>query len=175
MMSLTEEACYLKHMLVEAYASVPVGADVGGTWSDQGMTAFISHTSIDCRDAYSLSQWWKQVLGYVDDPEDPNETGDEECWIQQPDGGHPLLFIEVPESKEVKNRIHLDLCPSVERRDQELVVLLEMGAREVADRRRPDGGGWVVLADPEGNEFCILRGPADRDADLAANQTASAP
>lgn len=131
------------------------------------MTAYISHTSIDCADAYALSEWWKVVLGYVDDPDDPNEPGDDGCWIQRPDGGHPLLFLEVPEAKEhgkqVKNRIHLDLCPSAGTRDAELQRLLDHGAREVEDLRRPDGGGWVVLADPEGNEFCILRGKADAD------------
>ena len=73
------------------------------------MTAFISHTSIDCRNAYELSEWWKKVLEYVDDPDDANEPGHDECWIQRPDGGHPLLFIEVPEGKSVKNRLHLDL------------------------------------------------------------------
>ncbi len=122
------------------------------------MTSFISHTSIDCRDAYTLSEWWKQVLEYVDDPEDANEVGDDECWIQRPDGGHPLLFIEVPEDKQVKNRIHLDLRPSAGTQDEELERLLGIGARQVADLRghHGPGTGWVVLADPEGNEFCIL-------------------
>ena len=99
------------------------------------MTSFISHTSVDCRDAYALSEWWKQVLAYVDDPEDGNEVGDDECWIQRPDGGHPLLFIEVPEDKQVKNRIHLDLRPSAGTQDEELERLLGLGARQVADLR----------------------------------------
>ena len=123
------------------------------------MTSYISHTSIDCRNAYELSEWWKQVLEYVDDPDDPNEPGHEECWIQRPDGGHPLLFIEVPDDKQVKNRIHLDLRPAAGRREDELARLLDLGATQVADRRLEDGRGWVVLADPEGNEFCILRNP----------------
>jgi hypothetical protein len=121
------------------------------------MTAFVSHTTIDCRNAYELSEWWKRVLEYVDEPDDPNAPGHDECWIQRPDGGHPLLFIEVPEDKQVKNRIHLDLRPSAGTRDQELDRLLAHGARQLDDRRNPDGTGWVVLADPEGNEFCILR------------------
>ena len=121
------------------------------------MTAFISHTSIDCRNAYELSEWWKKVLEYVDDPDDPNEPGHEECWIQRPDGGHPLLFIEVPEGKQVKNRIHLDLRPSAGTREEELQRLLDLGAQQIDDQRREDGSGWVVLTDPEGNEFCILR------------------
>ncbi len=125
------------------------------------MTSFISHTTIDCRNAFELSQWWKQVLEYVDRPDDPNEAGHEECWIQRPDGGHPLLFIEVPEERRGKNRIHLDLRPSATTRDEELERLRGLGARELDDQRHDDGTGWVVLADPEGNEFCILRGEAD--------------
>ena len=125
------------------------------------MTSYISHTSIDCQDAFALAEWWKEVLGYVDQPEDPNEAGHEECWIQRPDGGHPLLFIEVPEGKQVKNRIHLDLRPAAGTRDDEVARLRGLGAREVDDRRTEDGRGWVVLADPEGNEFCILRSEAE--------------
>jgi catechol 2,3-dioxygenase-like lactoylglutathione lyase family enzyme len=123
------------------------------------MTSLVSHTSVDCRDAFALSEWWKQVLGYVDVPGDPNEPGHEECMILSPDGsGPPLLFIEVPEAKQAKNRIHLDLRPADgATREQELERLLGLGARVLDDRRRPDGGGWVVLADPEGNETCLLR------------------
>ena len=121
------------------------------------MTSYISHTSIDCRNAYELSEWWKQVLEYVDKPDDPNEPEHEECWIQRPDGGHPLLFLEVPEEKATKNRIHFDLRPSAGTREEEVARLLALGATQVADLRNDDGTGWVVLADPEGNEFCILR------------------
>ncbi len=128
------------------------------------MTAFVSHTTFDCRNAYELSEWWKQVLGYVDVEGDPNLPGHEECMILDPVSGHRLLFIEVPEGKSVKNRIHLDLCPRSGTRDDELVTLLSLGATEVADLRGKDGPGtgWVVLADPEGNEFCILRSEAER-------------
>ncbi len=130
------------------------------------MTSYISHTTIDCRNAFELSEFWKQVLEYVDNPDDPNEPGHEECWIQRPDGGHPLLFIEVPDEKATKNRIHLDLRPSAGAREEELDRLLALGAREVADRRNPDGTGWVVLADPEDNEFCLLR--SDEEVERAA-------
>ena len=123
------------------------------------MTARISHTSIDSRDAYAQASFWSEVLGY--DPADPNEPGHEECLILAPDGGQRLLFIEVPEPKQVKNRLHLDLRPVSGTRDEELPRLLRLGARQVADRRRPDGSGWVVLADPEGNEFCLLRSDAE--------------
>jgi hypothetical protein len=130
------------------------------------MTSFISHTSIDCADAYELSEWWKQVLDYVDLPEDPDEPGDEECMIQSPDGEHQLLFIQVPDDKVAKNRIHFDLRPSSSTRDDEVRRLLALGATQVADQRDHygPGVGWVVLADPEGNEFCVLRSVEERDA-----------
>jgi hypothetical protein len=69
----------------------------------------------------------------------------------------------LPEDKTVKNRIHLDLRPQDRRRDAEVERVLGLGATLVNDLRRPDGTGWVVLADPEGNEFCVERGQADRD------------
>lgn len=81
--------------------------------------------------------------------------------ISSPDGRHRLLFIEVPERKQVKNRLHFDLRPGDGSRDEELARLVSLGATQVDDRRNPDGTGWVVLADPEGNEFCILRSYAE--------------
>jgi hypothetical protein len=128
------------------------------------MTCRVSHTTIDCHDAYALSEWWKPILGYTDVPGDPNEPGHEECMIVDPVGGHRLLFIEVPDTKVVKNRVHLDLVPTDRRRDAEVERAVQHGAREVADLRNPDGTGWVVLADPEGNEFCILRSDEERGA-----------
>jgi hypothetical protein len=132
---------------------------IGGSVKVPSMSCFVSHTSVDCRNAYELSEWWKPVLGYVDLEDDPNEPGHEECMILDPDSGHRLLFIEVPEAKEVKNRLHLDLRPRERSREEEVAGLLEHGATEVADHRGiyGPGTGWVVLADPEGNEFCVLR------------------
>ena len=124
------------------------------------MVSAVSHTSIDCRDAYALSEWWRRVLGYVDDPDDPNEPGHEECMITAADGSHRVLFIEVPEAKAVKNRIHFDLRPTDRTRDEEVARLVGIGALELADRRTATGG-WVTLADPEGNEFCVLRSEAE--------------
>jgi hypothetical protein len=102
------------------------------------------------------------VLGYVDIVGDPNEPGHEECMIVDPVSGHQLLFIEVPDDKVVKNRVHLDLAPSDRRRDDEVDRVLALGASQIADLRRPDGSGWVTLADPEGNEFCIVRSDEER-------------
>jgi len=64
----------------------------------------------------------------------------------------------------VKNRVHLDLAPTERTRDEEVERLLSLGATMVDDRRLPDGRGWVVLADPEGNEFCVVRSEAERVA-----------
>jgi hypothetical protein len=130
------------------------------------MTSFISHTTVDCRNAYELSEWWKPVLGYVDIDDDPNEPGHEECLIRDAETGHQVLFIEVPDEKVAKNRIHFDLRPREGTRDEELSRLLLHGANEVADHRGQygPGTGWVVLADPEGNEFCILRSTGEIDA-----------
>jgi hypothetical protein len=127
------------------------------------MSCFVSHLSIDCRNAYELSQWWKGVLDYVDLEDDPNLPGHEECMIHDPASGHRLLFIEVPEGKAVKNRLHLDLRPRAGSRDDDVTRLLAYGATQVADLRgiHGPGSGWVVLADPEGNEFCVLRSEAE--------------
>ncbi len=63
------------------------------------MVSRISHTTFDCHDAFALSTFWKQVLGFADVPDDPNEPGDEECMIIGPGGEPRLLFVEVPEGK----------------------------------------------------------------------------
>jgi Glyoxalase-like domain len=130
------------------------------------VTSYVSHTTVDCGNAYELSEWWKQVLGYVDVEGDPNEPGHEECMIVSPDTGHHLLFIEVPDTKTVKNRLHFDLRPHTGTRDEEVVRVVGLGATEIDDQRDHygPGVGWVVLADPEGNEFCILRSVAERAA-----------
>ncbi len=128
------------------------------------MVSRVSHTTIDCHNAFALAEWWKQVIGYADVPDDPNEAGHEECMIVDPVSGQQLLFIEVPDERRGKNRIHFDLVPTDRRRDDEIDRILALGARPIADHRNPDGTGWTVLSDPEGNEFCILRSDAERSA-----------
>jgi hypothetical protein len=129
------------------------------------MAARVSHTTINCIDAYEVSEWWKRVLDYTDVPGDPNEPGDEEFMIVDPRTGHALLFTEVAELQDPDGRIHLDLAPTNLTRDQEIERVLGLGAREIADRRRPDGSGWMVLEDPVGNRFCIVRSDAERTAE----------
>lgn len=128
------------------------------------MTSRVGHTTFDCHDAFALSEWWKRVLEYNDVVGDPNEAGDEECMIVDRVTGHRILFIEVDDDKHAKNRVHLDLVPTDRRRDAEIDPVLALGAALVADLRLPDGSGWVTLADPEGNEFCIVRSDEERPA-----------
>lgn len=132
------------------------------------MTAFVSHTTIDCADAFALSEWWKQMLGCADIEGGPDEAGDEEFAIRDPGTDHRLLLVDVPDADDAKqrcgkNRLHLGRRPREGTRDEELEVLLTRGTTTVADLRGQSGPGtgWVVLADPEGNEFCILRSEAE--------------
>ena len=72
------------------------------------MTSRISHTTVDSHNAYAQSVWWAKVLDMSEDPADPNLPGHEECMIFTPDGRQRVLFIEVPDTKEIKNRLHFD-------------------------------------------------------------------
>jgi Glyoxalase-like domain len=128
------------------------------------MTALIRNITFDCANAYKLAAFWSQVTGYQENPEDPNEPEHVEALLMAPDGQPNLLFIQVPEPKNVKNRVHLDLMPTDRTRDEEVDRLLGLGATLFADHRRPDGSGWAVLADPEGNELCVERSAAERAA-----------
>ncbi|MEW2417998.1 VOC family protein [Streptomyces sp. NPDC046866] len=113
--------------------------------------------TFDCTgDPYELGLFWSRLLGRP--LADDDKPGDDEAWIEDPAGGPALLFVKVPEGKTAKNRVHLDLKPAGRTRAEEVERLVALGARLVADRTRPDGKGWVVLADPEGNEFCVERG-----------------
>jgi catechol 2,3-dioxygenase-like lactoylglutathione lyase family enzyme len=120
------------------------------------MTSMIRHVTIDSSDAYALASWWAKVLGRPVHEDD--EPGDDDALIE----GAGLLFVTVPEAKTVKNRVHLDLQPQDRTREEEVERLLALGATLVDDRRNPDGTGWAVLADPEGNEFCVERSAAER-------------
>ncbi|MFJ2825486.1 VOC family protein [Streptomyces toxytricini] len=124
------------------------------------MVSVVQNVAIDCSDAYELARFWSSVTGRPVGPE--ARPGDPEVQVLLEEG--PLLYFnQVPEPKTVKNRIHLCLRPDTTR-EQEVERLLGLGATLVADRRNPDGSGWAVLADPEGNEFCVLRSASDRAA-----------
>jgi hypothetical protein len=116
----------------------------------------ISHTSFNALNSYAQSVFWCQVLGFAEAPEDPNLPEHPECMIYSPDRSEKILFIEVPDAKVLKNRVHLDLSPVGLTREEEVDRLVALGATQVGDFRREDGSGWITLTDPEGNEFCIL-------------------
>jgi predicted enzyme related to lactoylglutathione lyase len=126
------------------------------------MSVRIRHITIDCADPYQLALFWGSVTGYTEEAAGPNLPGQDEALIQAPDGSAGLLFIQVPEAKSVKNRVHFDFQPTGATRDEEVDRILGLGAKLVGDFRKPDGTGWAVLADPEGNEFCVERSAAER-------------
>ena len=106
-------------------------------------------TIIDATEPVRLGRWWQEALGWVAVDEDPEQFEIRPA----PDRLPGLLFVRVPEVKSIKNRLHLDFRP--DDRDLEVERLLSLGATR-ADVGQGDPS-WVVLADPEGNEFCVLR------------------
>ena len=128
------------------------------------MASQTSNFCIDAADPYAQTMWWKEVLEDFRLTDDDQHPGDEECGLEGPDSRY-LLFLKVPEAKSVKNRMHMCLRPTDRSRDEEIERLLGLGATLVNDLRKPDRG-WAVLADPEGNEFCILMRPSDLPAEL---------
>ncbi|MFF9483344.1 VOC family protein [Streptomyces sp. NPDC014676] len=124
------------------------------------MNPTIRHVTFDCAgDPYDLATFWSTMLG--NPLADDDKPGDPEALIADPSGGPGLLFVRVPEGKTAKNRLHFDLRPTGRTRAEEVARAIGLGARQLADHTRPDGGGWVTLADPEGNEFCVERGDLD--------------
>ena len=116
---------------------------------------------IDCHDIAAQARWWAETLDFQIVYEDEHEVAvipqhmseDAATWMRQSQG---LVFVPVPEGKTVKNRLHLDLAPHTSQdRDAEIAALLERGAT-LADIGQDGDVTWTVLADPEGNEFCVL-------------------
>lgn len=123
------------------------------------MVSKFTELAIDCADPHGLARFWCAVLGY-----EVQDEGDGVVTIGSPSvpegGARPgpvpptLTFAPVPEGKTVKNRLHIDVNPTDRDQDDEVRRLLDLGARRV-DVGQGDAS-WVVLADPEGNEFCVL-------------------
>ncbi len=128
------------------------------------MGLLINHVNFDSHDPYALGSFWAQA--FDSSLQDDDHPGDPVVMVlvsTVAGGGLGLLFEQVPDDKVVKNRVHLDLWPTDRTRDEMVDHLTSIGATVLADRRRPDGTGWVVMADPEGNEFCVERGAAERE------------
>ena len=108
---------------------------------------------IDCADPERVADFWARVLDY--DVIDRGPKGEVEIGRKM-SGAPTLVFVPVSEPKTVKNRVHIDVNPTSADQDAELERLLALGARCVDVGQTPEVA-WVVLADPEGNEFCLLR------------------
>ena len=110
------------------------------------MASFIFNVTFDCADPRRLARFWSEVTGYQ-----PAEESDGFVRLRAPDsrGVRHLLFYKVPEPKQTKNRMHVDLATK-DGRPQEIERLTQLGASELATLP-----GWTVMADPEGNEFCL--------------------
>jgi catechol 2,3-dioxygenase-like lactoylglutathione lyase family enzyme len=127
-----------------------------GSLLEDGMAAVFSDLVIDCADPERLAEFWCEVLGW----QRVGVEDDGAIEIAAVLGAAPsLLFEPVPEPKTLKNRLHVDVRPSGVDQDTELDRLLELGATRVDIGQGEQT--WVVLADPEGNEFCLLRGRAE--------------
>ncbi|NGO11127.1 VOC family protein [Streptomyces sp. HC44] len=124
------------------------------------MASKFTELAIDCADPHGLARFWCSVLGY-------EVQGAEEGVVAigspaVPEGKNrpgpvppTLTFARVPEGKTVKNRLHIDVNPTDRDQDEEVRRLLDLGARH-ADVGQTGDESWVTLADPEGNEFCVL-------------------
>jgi hypothetical protein len=111
------------------------------------MTLRWEEVVVDCQNLSVIGHWWAEALGWEIIAE-----SDSELELRNPEGGPSLLFLNVPEGKTVKNRLHLDFVPTDQ--DAEVERLVGLGARRI-DIGQEDAT-WVVLADPEDNEFCVL-------------------
>jgi predicted enzyme related to lactoylglutathione lyase len=116
------------------------------------MPVRLHHIVVDAHDLPALARFWTQALGWkiLSEREREIVIGTDE---NAPVG---MCFMPVTDQKTVKNRLHLDLTASADERDQEIERLLALGARRV-DIGQTGAETWTVLADPEGNEFCVIR------------------
>jgi catechol 2,3-dioxygenase-like lactoylglutathione lyase family enzyme len=114
------------------------------------VTSRIGEIVVDCVDPQRLAAFWAGALGYREFARD--DTG---VAITGAGNAPTILFLRVPEAKTGKLRMHFDLCPTDVDQAAELDRLLGLGARR--SERVVAGGSWVVLEDPEGNEFCLTR------------------
>ena len=115
-----------------------------------GVGSRLTEVVIDAAEPPRLAAFWAQVLGWA--VTEADDTGVE---IAGPDGGVRLVFVPVEEPKVGKNRVHLDVNPTGCDQTEELARLISLGAVEVDVGQGEQT--WFVLADPEGNEFCLLR------------------
>ncbi|WP_104091693.1 VOC family protein [Arthrobacter sp. GMC3] len=125
------------------------------------MSIRIQSMSVDTTNPADLARFWQAALGWRITEEDPDEVVLEPPAGSREDDVVPdILFLKVPEEKAGKNRLHLDLRP--EDQAAEVARLEALGARRVNVGQGSDVT-WVVLADPHGNEFCVLRALTEQE------------
>jgi catechol 2,3-dioxygenase-like lactoylglutathione lyase family enzyme len=138
------------------------------------MTSRFTELSIDCADPRRLADFWCAVLGYaVLDATDelveigPDRGADAELLeaVREAPLAPTVFLAQVPEGKAGKNRLHLDVSPIDVTQAEEVARLEALGATR-ADVGQPADTSWVVMADPEGNEFCVLRSLAPGEFSL---------
>jgi predicted enzyme related to lactoylglutathione lyase len=117
------------------------------------MTSTILNITFDCADSGILARFWGAATGWDVHVQDSRPDCAEYAVGPASGGGPRLYFVKVPEAKVAKNRIHLDLIPSSDDQEGEVARLVSLGA--MVAERQPPGVSWIVLADPEGNEFCV--------------------
>jgi len=121
------------------------------------MSFSILNVTFDCSDAASTASFWSELTNWPCSKE--QMQGNPFWMVALPAvGASRLVFVDVVDAKTVKNRIHLDLVPEDASQDQEVDRIFTLGARIIDDRRQATPGGWVVMADPQGNEFCVEGG-----------------
>jgi predicted enzyme related to lactoylglutathione lyase len=117
------------------------------------VSSTLHNITFDCADPLAVARFWAEVTGWrVRQPYQPGEY----AVASEAASGPSLYFVMVPEGKSGKNRVHLDVSPADRAQNEEIARLAALGASVVSDRR-PEVG-WVILADPEGNEFCVEPG-----------------
>jgi predicted enzyme related to lactoylglutathione lyase len=125
------------------------------------MALWIDWLTVDSDDPDKLADFWCQVLGYEVTYRSEEGEPVREVTIEPADRkGWRILFLEVHDERKVKNRLHLDLRPDDQ--DAEVARLEGLGAKRIDIGQGPEVT-WVVMADPEGNEFCILRHRPDEE------------
>lgn len=120
------------------------------------MSSIIHNVTFDCADPGAIARFWAEVTGWSLHEEGTWDGHEEYSVRPSAEGGTRLYFVGVPEPKAGKNRLHLDVIPRGRSQQEEIAHLVRLGA-SVADDQ-PADVGWVILADPEGNEFCVERG-----------------
>jgi hypothetical protein len=116
------------------------------------MSSSILNITFDCADAALVARFWAGVTGWDARAEDTEPGHEEYSAGPETEGGVRLYFVTVPEPKTAKNRIHLDMMPRGDQQ-QEIARLVSLGASVAQEQ--PEDAGWVVMRDPEGNEFCV--------------------